>query len=128
MSPLRKVVFTSIRCSFQPMDVANGNNHTDGSVSGNKRKCLIIIYSLHLRESNSHKYHFVLVDTSINCMFDLIYPLGSHYKIPLWSRNNIPHIILHDGMILLGHGILPKILTCCFSMTRRLSINDVVHG
>jgi hypothetical protein len=72
-----------------------------------------------------------LENVSHSCNYqqlDLIDPLGIHYKLPFWSRNIIPHIILHDGLILFCHGILPYLLTCCFSMTRRLGINDVVHG
>jgi hypothetical protein len=34
-------------------------------------------------------------------MFDLVDPFGSHCKLPSRSGNNIPHIILHDGLILL---------------------------
>ena len=100
----------------------------DGSVSGYSRKCLLIINSLHLRESFSYKSRFLFLDTSNNAMLYLIDPLGIHYRLPFWSQNNIPYIILQDGLIFLCHGILPYLLTCRFSMTRRLGINDVAHG
>ena len=99
----------------------------DGSVSIKRRKFLLIIYSLYLREFSSHKYCFVFLDTSISYMFDLIDALGSHYRLPFRSRNNIPHIIFHDGLIIFGHGIFPNLMTCCLSMTRRLDINDISH-
>jgi hypothetical protein len=84
-----------------------GNNHPDRSVSSNMSKCFFIIYSLHLRESSSNKSHFVPLDALVNYVFDLLDPFGSHYKLPLRSWNNIPHIILQDGLILLHHGISP---------------------
>jgi hypothetical protein len=84
------------------------------------KKFLLIIYSLYLRESSSHKYCFVFLDTSISYMFDLIDALGSHYRLPFRSRNNIPHIIFHDGLTIFDHGIFPNLMTCCLSMTRRL--------
>jgi hypothetical protein len=43
-------------------------------------------------------------------MLDLIDPPGSHHWLHLMSRNYIPNIILHDGMILFHHGILPNLL------------------
>jgi hypothetical protein len=84
-----------------------GNNHPDRSVSKNKRKCLLIIYSPHLRESSSKKYFFVPLDAPANCVFDLVDTFGGHYRLPLMSQNNIPHIILHDVSILLHHDISP---------------------
>ena len=99
----------------------------DGSVSIKRRKFLLIIYSLYLRESSSHKYFFVFLDTSINYMFDLIDALGSHYRLTFQPRNNIPHIIFHDGLIIFDHGIFPNLMNSCLSMTRRLNINDISH-
>jgi hypothetical protein len=105
-----------------------GNNHPDRSVSSNKNKCILIIYSLHLRESSSNKSRFVPLDAPISYMFDLIDSFGSHYRLPFRSRNNIPHIILHDGLILLHHGISPYWMTSCFLITVRFRINDVAHS
>jgi hypothetical protein len=76
---------------------------------------------------DGHKYCFVFLDTSISYMFDLIDALGSHYRLPFRSRNNIPHIIFHDGLIIFDHGIFPNLMNCCLSMTRRLNINDISH-
>jgi hypothetical protein len=76
---------------------------------------------------DGQKYCFVFLDTSINYMFDLIDALGSHYRLPFRSRNNIPHIIFHNGLIIFDHGIFPNLTTCCLSMTRRLNINYISH-
>ena len=62
------------------------------------------------------------LDASICCMLDLVDPFGGHQKLPLRSWNNIPHIILHDGLILLHHGISPNLL-----VSNLLIINDVTH-
>jgi hypothetical protein len=105
-----------------------GNNHLDRSVSRNMRKCLLIIYSLHLRESSSNKSCFVSLDSPVNYVFDLVDPFGSHYRLPLRSRNNIPHIILHDVLILLHHDIPPYWMTSCLFITGRLKMNDVAHS
>jgi hypothetical protein len=104
-----------------------GNNHTDRSVLRNMSKCLLIIYSLHLRESSSNKSHFVPLDAPVNYVFDLVDLFGSHCKLPLRSQNNIPHIILHDGLILFHHDISPYWMTSCLLITGRLKMNDVAH-
>jgi hypothetical protein len=100
----------------------------DRIVSSNRNKCLLIIYSLYMRESSRNKSQFLILDAPISYVFDLIDPLGSHYRLPLRSQNNIPHIILHDGIILLHHGISPYWLTICLLITGRLIINDVAHS
>jgi hypothetical protein len=105
-----------------------GNNHLDRSVSSNKSKCLLIIYSLYLRESSSNKSRFVPLDAPVNCVFDLVDPFGSHYRLPFMSRNNISHIILHDGLILLHHGISSYWMTSCLLKIGRLRIDDVAHS
>ena len=46
----------------------------------------------------------------------------------LWSPNDLPHIILHDGLILLHHGISPYCMTSCLLITGRFRINDVAHS
>jgi hypothetical protein len=60
-------------------------------------------------------------------MFDIIDPLGIHHILPFRSQNNIPHNILHDGMILLHHGISLYMPTIFLLITGGLKINDVSH-
>ena len=67
------------------------------------------------------------LDVAICCMLDLVDSFEGHHKLPLKSRNNIPHIILHDGLILLHHGISPYLLVSSLLITGRLIINDVTH-
>ena len=67
------------------------------------------------------------LDASIYNMLDLLDPFGGHHKLPLRSQNNIPHMILHDGLILLHHGISPNLLVSALVKTGRLIINDVTH-
>ena len=67
------------------------------------------------------------IDASISCMLDLLDPFGGHHKLPLRSHNNIPHIILNDGLILLHHGISRNLLVSDILITGRLIINDVTH-
>jgi hypothetical protein len=104
------------------------NNNPDRSVSSNMRTCLIIIYSLHMRESSTNKSRFVPLDAPVNYVFDFLYPFGIHYRLPLRSRNNIPHIILHDGLIVLHHEISPYWMTSFLLVTGRLKMNDVAHS
>ena len=89
---------------------------------------MLIIYSLYMRESSSNKYHFVPLDAPINYVFDLVDPFGSHYRLPFRSQNNIPHIILHDGLILLHHDISPYWMTSCLLIIGRLKMNDVAYS
>jgi hypothetical protein len=104
-----------------------GNNHSDRCVSSNRSKCFII-YSLHLRESSSNKSHFLPLDAPVNCVFNILYPFGSHYRLPLKSQKNIPHIILHVGLILLHHDISPYWMTSFLPIIGRLKMNDVDHS
>ena len=60
-------------------------------------------------------------------MLDLVDPFGGHHKLPLRYWDNIPHIILRDGRILLHHGISPSLLVSDLLITGRLIINDVTH-
>ena len=69
----------------------------------------------------------VFLDASIYCMLDLLDPFGGHHKLPLRSWNNIPHIILHDRLILLHHDISPNLSVSILLITGRLIINDVTH-
>ena len=63
-----------------------GNNHPDRSVSSKRRRCLLIIYSLHLRESSSNKSCFMPHNAPINCVFDLVDPYGGHTDVPSGLR------------------------------------------
>ena len=57
----------------------------------------------------SRPYHPIVQRETVEPIdpIDLVDPFGSHCKLPLRSWNNIPHIILHDGLILLHHDISP---------------------
>jgi hypothetical protein len=68
-----------------------GNNHTDRSVLSNMSKCLLIIYSLHLRESSSNKSHFVPLDAPVNYVFDLVDLFGSQQTSPQVSKQYPTH-------------------------------------
>jgi hypothetical protein len=117
-----------IHLMYSPTDgCCRGNNHLDRSVSSNMRKCLLIIYSLHLRESSSNKYHLCLsmLPSTVCLIFRSIW---KSLQTSLRSQNNIPHIILHDGLILLHHDISPYWMTSCLLITGRLKMNDVAHS
>ena len=50
-----------------------------------KCKSFFIIYSFFLGEATSHKYFFMFLYATICSMLDLVDPLGSHNRLPLWS-------------------------------------------
>ena len=60
-------------------------------------------------------------------MFYLVNPFWSDHKFSFLTRHHIPHIIIHDGRILLHHGIPLDLLICCLLISRRLKINDLTH-
>ena len=75
----------------------------------------------------SHKSHLVFLNTAISYMLDLIDPFGSYHELPFKPRDHLLHIILHDGLILLHHGICPYLLSNSLLIGGRLCINDVSH-
>ena len=64
---------------------------------------------------------------TIYSMFNLEKQFGGHYSLPLRSRYNLPYIILHDGLQLLHHGILPNLVYGYFFIHGRFKFNDVTQ-
>ena len=60
-------------------------------------------------------------------MIDLVDPLGSHIRLPFWSRDHVLDIILQDQLTFLDHGILPFFLFCRFFIAGRFLVNDVAQ-
>ena len=73
------------------------------------------------------QFGLILLNTAINCTFHLINPLGTNNRFFLRPRHNLPSIILHDGVILLHHGIYPHLLGNYFLKWRMLIINQLCH-
>jgi hypothetical protein len=59
-------------------------------------------------------------------MIYLIDPLGTHHRLSFCSHNYVSNIIIHDGLVLFHHGILPNLLAYCLLKIGRLGINDVI--
>jgi hypothetical protein len=89
-------------------------------------KCLIV-HPLFLGEPSHHELHFELLNAAICCMLDLVESLGTYYRLPLRPWYYVPNIILHDGDVLLHHGILPYLLVCCCLKDERIEILVVAH-
>ena len=53
---------------------SKGYDRTDGGISGNQCKYLIIVYSFLLREASSNKSELEILSTPISSMFDLVEP------------------------------------------------------
>ena len=97
----------------------------DRSVSGYRCKGFFIIYSFFLWEVTGHESCFIFLYTAICSMLDLVDLVGSYNRLPFWSWDNIPNIILHDRLILFDHSILPFFPFCCFFIVGRFFINNV---
>jgi len=110
-----------------PHEWSERNKHPDRSIPGHWSEIILIVYPLFLGECTFYEPFLIPLDNTICSMLDLVDPLGSYYWLPFWSWNYIPYIILHDGLVLLHHDILPKLLACCFLKTGRLKINDIYH-
>lgn len=102
-------------------------DNSNGSVPGDLSESLFVVHSLLLGEPSRHKPCFVLLDASICNMLDLVEPPETHHWLPLWSWHNVSYIILHDGGVLLHHGISPYLLVYCLLIIGRLGIYDVAH-
>ena len=96
------------------------NSNSTRGVPGHWIECLIIIHTLFLRESTCHELIFVLLDASIFHMLDLVDPSRSHHRLPLRSQYYLPQIIIHDGLVILHHGISPCLLVCNILIGGRL--------
>ena len=105
----------------------NVNNALDISVSRNWGERLIIVGSLYLRESSHHRSGLVFLYVSICSILGLIQPPGSHNWLPLRPRHHLSHIIAHDGVLLLLHGLSPNMLVKCLCKCRGICICDVCH-
>lgn len=103
------------------------NNGSNGSIMGNRGKNVIIVLSLFMGETSSHKPHLVFLDTSIFTMLNLVQLFRSHNKLSFKSQNLFPHIILHNGLILFSHNILPYLLFHCLFKSVWLSLYHVTH-
>ena len=60
-------------------------------------------------------------------MLYLVDPSRSHHPFSLWPWHNLPHLVFHDGVILLNHSLLPHIMLCNFLETRRFRVNQLRH-
>ena len=106
-TPFKNVVLTSIWCTFHFITTTNAKYRSDGSVSCYGCKCLLVVYAFFLGEAMHHEPYLVFFNATICSMLDLVDPLQSHDRLPLWSQNYLPYIIIHNRLVLLNHGILP---------------------
>ena len=68
---------------------------------------LIIVNPLLLSKSSGNKAILVPLNRTIRSMFDLEDPFATHRLNTLWTRNNIPSIILLKCLKFLCHGLSP---------------------
>jgi hypothetical protein len=66
-------------------------------------------------------------NTSICCMFYLVYPLGRYHIFVLWSGNYFPYIILYNGLVFFCHGVHPFFLLNGFFKASRLVFYEITH-
>ena len=86
---------------------------------------LFIVYSFFLGETSSNKSCFIFFYAIVFSMLDLVDPSRSYDRLPFWSWDNIPNIVLHDRLIFFDHSILPFFLLCHFFITGRFFVNEI---
>jgi hypothetical protein len=81
---------------------------------------LIIVNTMNLLKPFGNKPGFVSADMSIRCALGLVYPSASDKFPPRRKGNQIPILVLEEGVVLLLHGGFPKGISS--SLTIRLWI------
>ena len=99
-----------------------GHDHVNRSISSYWGECLIVVNSLNLWEAPRHKVCLVFLYATICSKLDLVDPPRSHNWLPLRSRHDLPHIIPHDGIVLLHHGLSLDLLVSSLLKWWRLGI------
>ena len=97
------------------------------SILGHRSKCLLIVYSLLLREPLGHEPCLVFLDATICTVLYLIDSTWSNYFSIYWSRHYLPHIILHNWVILLNHSFLPYLMLCNLLIDGRFTIYQLTN-
>jgi hypothetical protein len=69
---------------------------------------LIIDNTMNLLKAFGNKPNFVSVDLSICCTLGLVDPSTSEKFLPRRKGNQIPSLVLKEGVVLLLHGRFPK--------------------
>jgi hypothetical protein len=98
----------NIKLGHEPM--ANKGHDEKGSYNGHmsqRRKSLIVITTMLLLKTMSHKTSFVMLKRTIRASFNLIYPLTSDRKKMGRKRNRIPSSSALKRNNLLSHCKLP---------------------
>lgn len=93
-------------------------------LTGEGCKCFLIVYSLLLGKPSCHEPCFIILDTSINCMFDFRDPSRSDHRLSFHCRHDVPYIIVYDGAILLYHGISPNLFIYSVLKSGMLRLTD----
>jgi hypothetical protein len=110
---LREIVVKKCILHFHIMDFpslgcCNGKCQTYGIHLHYWRKCLIIVNAMHLLKSFGNNPGFVSSNLSICCTLGPIDPSASD-KFPSRRKGNqIPSLVLEEGVVLLLHGGFPK--------------------
>ena len=99
----------------------------NGSVPCYWHKFIFIINSLFLRESSRYKPFLVFLNTSINCMLYIVYPLGRYHTLSFGFGNYIPNIILHYWLVFFRHCFYPFFLLYSFFITGRFLIYKITY-
>jgi hypothetical protein len=71
-------------------------------------KGLIIVNTMNLLKAFGNKPGFVSADLSIRCALGPIDPYAYEKFLPRRKGNQIPSLVLKEGVVLLLHGVFPK--------------------
>ena len=85
-------------------------DRSNGGILGHRCKYVIIVYAFLLREATGNESCLELFSTSIRSMLDLVEPFRGDNLFVFRSWNHIPDVILHYGLILFVHHILPDLM------------------
>jgi hypothetical protein len=93
---------------FSSFVFCNGKCHLYGIYSCYWSEGLIIVNTMNLLKNFGNKIRFVSSNLSICCALDLVYPYALDKFPPRRKGNQIPILILKEGVVILLHGGFPK--------------------
>jgi hypothetical protein len=105
---VKKFILDVRLMDFPSLGCRNGKCQSYGIHLRYWSKGLIIVNTMNLLKAFCNKLVFVSIDLSICCALGLVDPYSSDNFPPKRKGNQIPSLVLEEGVVLLLHGGFPK--------------------
>jgi hypothetical protein len=115
---MKKCILHVHMIDFPSLGYHNGKFQSYGIHLRYWRKGLILVNSIYLLKAFGNKPGFIYANMSIYCTLGPVDPYASNKFPPRRKGNQIPSLVLKEGVVLLLHGRFPKGISS--SLTIRL--------